>query len=88
MSDRVGAILSSDDKTVKLFGYGVYLGHRLPPDFPVENPCIRLDSGQFVWGYECWWGPEEKIRTLVGDKTVEMVDLSDRAICPEEAPRE
>lgn len=21
-----------------------------------SNPRIKLDSGQTVWGYECWWG--------------------------------
>jgi hypothetical protein len=26
------------------------------------NPCIRLDSGDEVWGMECWWGSEENVR--------------------------
>jgi hypothetical protein len=21
------------------------------------NPCIYLDSGDIVWGYQCWWAP-------------------------------
>jgi hypothetical protein len=21
------------------------------------NPCIYLDSGDIVWGFQCWWGP-------------------------------
>jgi hypothetical protein len=21
------------------------------------NPCIHLDSGDVVWGFQCWWGP-------------------------------
>ena len=21
------------------------------------NPCIYLDSGDIVWGMQCWWGP-------------------------------
>ena len=78
MRYRVGAILSSDDRSVKFFGYGEHLGNRLPPNFPMPNPCIRLDTGQLVWGYECWWGPEDKIKAMIGEKTVEMVDLSDR----------
>lgn len=24
------------------------------------NPKIELDNGDIVWGYQCWWGPEEK----------------------------
>jgi hypothetical protein len=24
------------------------------------NPRIRLDDGRVVWGFQCWWGPEEK----------------------------
>jgi hypothetical protein len=22
-----------------------------------KNPCIHLDSGDIVWGFQCWWGP-------------------------------
>lgn len=25
-----------------------------------KNPCIELDSGEIVWGYQCWWGVESK----------------------------
>ncbi len=81
-NERVGAIRSADDETVQFFGYGVHIGDRLPPDFPVENPCIRLDTGQLVWGYECWWGTEEKVKKLIGGRNVEMVDVSDRAQDP------
>jgi len=24
-----------------------------------ENPCIYLDSGDIVWGFQSWWGPLE-----------------------------
>ena len=24
-----------------------------------QNPCIHLDSGDVVWGFQCWWGPTE-----------------------------
>jgi hypothetical protein len=36
----------------------------------VNNPCIKLDNGDTVWGRECWWGPEPKIKEIMGDKTV------------------
>lgn len=71
---RVGVILSSEpeEKVVNLFGYGVYGGEQpLPPEFgPLEglpNPCILLDSGEKVWGIECWWGPEARIKAYVTD---------------------
>jgi hypothetical protein len=24
-----------------------------------RNPCIHLDSGDIVWGFQSWWGPVE-----------------------------
>lgn len=40
-----------------------------------ENPCIHLDSGDIVWGYQCWWGPEERLDEL--GRTVEIVPVPD-----------
>lgn len=28
-------------------------------EFPYMNPRILLDSGERVWGCECWWGPRK-----------------------------
>ena len=42
-----------------------------------RNPCIELDSGEIVWGCECWWGPEEDFKKSIGDKPVEVVSLQD-----------
>lgn len=25
-----------------------------------ENPCIHLDSGETVWGFQCWWAPVDR----------------------------
>jgi hypothetical protein len=25
-----------------------------------SNPCIHLDSGDIVWGMQCWWGPLDR----------------------------
>lgn len=81
VGSRVGAMASSSEKEVHLFGYGVYVGDEVPPQevtgpfgklsFP--NPKIVLDSGDVVWGCECWWGPEEKIKTHVGNRKVVMI---------------
>lgn len=35
------------------------------PEFAAEirkNPRIKLDSGETVWGCECWWGAEEGLK--------------------------
>jgi hypothetical protein len=71
VGSRVGAILGAEGDTVKLFGYGVYVG-----DEPVDpeaggfnfgqcNPKIVLDNGDVVWGCESWWGPEEQVKEKV-----------------------
>jgi hypothetical protein len=43
---------------------------------PMLNPRIRLDSGQFVWGCECWWGDEEGFEKKYKDATI-VVDNID-----------
>lgn len=77
--DRVGALLGSDPNTkiVQVFGYGVFEGDHVPEyrgqlslatschEAEVPNPRIRLDSGELVYGAECWWGPETDIRARV-----------------------
>ena len=40
-----------------------------------ENPRIRLDSGDVVWGCQCWWGPEDEIKRAIGDRVVEIVPV-------------
>jgi hypothetical protein len=42
--------------------------------FQYTNPRILLDNGRVVWGLECWWGSEAKVREMIGDKTVVTVD--------------
>lgn len=92
VGDRVGAILKSDDTgTIWLLGYGNYLGEQVPdPELGVSSwvmeafgidrmdpePCIRLDSGQLVYGCECWWSTEQDIQDLLGMyKKVELADV-------------
>jgi len=89
--DRVGAIFGSDPKTkvVEVFGYGVYEG-RFPYSEPAAqgslqeavkdegcpNPRILLDSGERVWGCECWWGTEAEVRRQLEGRTIRMVTVS------------
>lgn len=58
--------------------------------FPRTNPKLLLDSGKVVWGFECWWGSEEKIRDSIGSRRVVDVDIDEvraRSANTEEALR-
>lgn len=81
IGSRVGAILSADEREVLLIGFGVYVGDEVPGpeaagmarllhEIDRPNPCIRLDSGEKVYGAECWWGDEERVRASIGGRTV------------------
>lgn len=76
---RVGAILRADAAEVRLLGYGTYQGD-LPSPLGFPNPCIKLDSGGEVWGYECWWGDEEGIKNAIGNRKVVLVDTDDNPV--------
>ena len=85
--DRVGAVLSSNEKIMYLLGYGTYEGDFVPGDEVVgflaeeirklnlENPRIKLDNGKLVYGCECWWGSEDEIRKLESNHKVILVDI-------------
>jgi hypothetical protein len=66
---RIGAILGANDKVVNFLGYGTYDGDHVPPgevggfNIGMPNPKLVLDSGKVVWGCECWWGGEERIKS-------------------------
>lgn len=45
--------------------------------FLKTNPKIVLDSGKVVWGCECWWGPEEKMRAEIAGRRVVDVDIDE-----------
>ena len=87
--DRVGAICGSVDDGVEFFGYGEYVGDECmsvgePGVFgPTEigdppNPKIKLDSGEVVWGCQCWWGPEEEVKKTLATQNVIMVKVEDK----------
>ena len=63
IGQRVVAIRDVDAKGINLFGFGVYEGNKtnalIAGTGLGPNPCIRLDSGEYVWGYECWWMSEK-----------------------------
>jgi hypothetical protein len=43
------------------------VGDEVAPSRGYPNPHIKLDDGKEVWGCECWWGPEDKIKAMVAD---------------------
>lgn len=48
------------------------------PVTPFLNPCIRLDNGRHVWGFQCWHGSEEKIKAKVAQyPTIQTVEIED-----------
>lgn len=77
VGSRVFAVMSADDETVFSLGSGEYVGDKKPEGFPRENPCIHLDSGDIVWGMQCWWGPEERFEGWVKGRKVELVPVPD-----------
>lgn len=87
VGERAFAICgTNDDGNVEVFGGGVYIGPQRPPCGPFGlslddlgedyvNPCIELDNGKRVFGFECWWGAEDTvIRSLEGRTTI-TVDI-------------
>lgn len=86
IGDRCGAIQSANKEEVRLFGFGTFEGHKVPPleaggmaaglhHAGYKNPCIKLDSGDEVFGCECWWGPEEKIKETIGERRIVNVSI-------------
>ena len=75
---RVGALIdvTEETKRVRFLGYGVYEADEIPDEqaggmAPLvramgrENPKIRLDNGDVVWGCECWWDKEEEFKSQI-----------------------
>jgi hypothetical protein len=75
-----------------MFGYGIYQGDKRPSEAPRKpmgfmgeviakadrtNPLILLDSGEYVWGCECWWGAEGAARNRIGDREIVIVTVAD-----------
>ena len=91
LGDRVGTVLGSDNHgKTEFLGYGVYEGDEVPGADAIcglaremrKNkmvcPKILLDSGSVVWGCECWWGSEDKVKELLANiKEVKKVDIAD-----------
>lgn len=90
LGDRMVAIqhVDSEKDEAHVFGFGVYDGEHVPPpeinpgirrDLISKNPRILLDSGEVVWGCECWWQLEEDFRKKAEKEglAIVLVEISD-----------
>lgn len=80
--DRVFAVQSANREQVFLLGKGVYEGDFAPPgdEWPegYKNPRIKLDDGGTVWGYQCWWGAEDRFDNWAQGREVVPVKVSEQ----------
>lgn len=81
IGSRVMAIQNANENTVYLFGRGVYVGDEIPESgmlhrLEIPNPKIQLDNGSVVYGYQCWWGPEEMMEKKFAGRQVIDVEVS------------
>ena len=74
LGERVGAVLSSKDGVVYFLGYGKYVADVEVEGLASPNPQIRLDDGTYVYGYQCWWGPEDVIKRRFLSNAEEIVN--------------
>jgi len=74
--DRVGAIMETDAKTAYLYGFGVYDGDIEPSPIGRSNPRITLDDNRgIVWGFQCWWGDELKVKKFCKGREIVLVPV-------------
>lgn len=76
--ERVGAVMKANERSVHLFGFGTYAGSEVPPKnvgLGIPNPKIELDNGKVVFGCECWWGPEDKVKAMLGGREIIEVNI-------------
>ena len=87
IGERIGAILGSNNESVEFLGYGVYEGDEIPINAVGQiaeiikevgnlNAKLKLDDGSIVYGCECWWGAEEKVKTILKDRVVNLVSIT------------
>jgi hypothetical protein len=87
---RIGALLNVDDNGTAFFlGYGEYVGDFVPEEavggmaegcreYKIKNPKLLLDDGSVVYGCECWWGTEERIKVVLNQaKKIVNVDINE-----------
>ena len=90
---RVIAIESIENGVMRFHGEGEYLGLKVPDVYPLNeagftNPCIKLDNGKYVWGFQCWWQDVEEFRRQNENISEEIiVDIIDEILPYEKKPK-
>lgn len=71
---RIGAFQQIKNGVMHFYGFGVYEGDHYNDEVGGANPRLKLDSGHVLWGYQCWWGSEDKITKQMEKCVVIKVD--------------
>lgn len=89
IGERVGLISHDDGHTIYIFGYGTYIGTKVP-DVEVPGnladvarklshdvPFFKLDgSDDIIYGCECWWKSEDDVKEICdGFDNVESISI-------------
>ena len=89
---RIIAVHRIDEHAITIFGHGVYDGDFLvSPDasgpfaealreLGRTNPRLTMDSGQVVWGCECWWGAEALLLASFARRGLPVITVSIDAV--------
>lgn len=85
---RAVAIRNVSDGVAYIYGEGEIIPGQVPDTFPFneqnfKNPCIKLDSGKYVWGFQCWWMPLSKWegqKKVWGVTKEEIIDLEEEVL--------
>lgn len=95
VGSRIFAVQQATADTVWLYGVGTYVGDEVPPEhvdaelhqIGLQCPRLVMDSGLDVWGFECWWGPEESYDKFIQGRAVYPVPPPARgAVIPTPEP--
>ena len=88
-NNRVYVVYSLDDDVVESFGLGTYLCQAVPDETAMglmadfcrqqkrEVPKIQLDSGEIIWGCECYFDSEEFMKKVIHGKEIKMVNIEE-----------
>ena len=87
--DRVVVIAYADASTVTMFGHGTFEGYGVPDQLAagafarearlqqLSVPVLKLNTGELVYGSECYWMEEHKFAAFKGKRTVETITLAE-----------
>ena len=85
---RVTAIESIKDGVMRKYGEGELDENQIPDIHPfnemgIHNPCIKLDNGKYVWGFECWWGETKRFNEKYNETVIkEIIEVEPDNIQP------